>query len=223
VMREATSTVPIVSISGDPVVNGFAQSLARPGGNITGLTISVGVRIAEKWLELLKEIEPKLKRVAYLLELGGGGAYTGDVLRQAGQRLGIEVVIVPFEKSTDVLAALATVERSAVGGIVFGNGTLAASQSAQLVAFAAKLRIPAVYGQRDHVEAGGLISYDASLYDIWRRTGAYVDKILKGAKPAELAIEQPTRFELVVNLKTARALGIKIPQLIMLRADEVIE
>ncbi len=218
--RDASSTIPIISATSDPVGEGFARSLARPGGNVTGMTITAGDRLVDKWLELLREVAPGLKRVALIRSEANGAM--NDIAEKAGRRMGIALVSALLTDGNALDSVLASVERASVGGMIVSSGALLSSMSAQLAAFAARLRIPAVYGHRDYVVAGGLMSYATSNYELWRRVGVYVDKILKGAKPAELAIEQPSRFELVINLNAARALGITIPQSLLLRADEVI-
>lgn len=221
--RAATATMPIVSASSDPVANGFAQSLARPGGNVTGMAVMAGDRLVEKWIELLKETVPALKRAAFIYNPANINAAIPEIANRAGRSIGVDVVSVPLANADGLNAALTAVEKSVAGGMIISDDALLTTLRAQFVAFAAKRRIPAIYGQREYAEAGGLMSYASNIFEVWRRAGVYVQKILKGASPADLAIEQPTRFELLINLKTARALGIKVPQLILLRADEVIE
>jgi putative ABC transport system substrate-binding protein len=219
--RAASSTIPIISASSDPVGEGFARSLARPGGNITGMTIAAGDRLVEKWLQLLKELTPAIKQVALVRSESTGGM--NEIAVAAGRRLGVEVMPRLLTDAGMLDPMLAQLEKTAPGGLIVSSGALLSSMGAQLVAFAARLRIPAIYGHRDYVVAGGLMSYATSNYELWRRVGVYADKILKGAKPGDLPIEQPTRFELVINMRTARALGLRIPQALLLRADEVIE
>ena len=221
---EATSTVPIVMLAvDDPVGLGFVASLAKPGGNVTG-TASLLPELAGKRLQLLKEVVPKASRVAFLWNGNPGGALGFKETQAAAQRLGmtLQSLVVrgrephEFER---VFSAMAT-ERADAAAVLTDPATF--SQRKLVADLAAKHRLPAVYELREFVDAGGLMSYGASLAGMVRGTVAYVDKILKGAKPADLPVEQPTRFEFVVNLKAARALGLTIPPSILIRADQVI-
>ena len=222
--RAATATIPIISASADPVASGFARSLARPGGNITGMAVMAGDRMVGKWIELLKESVPVLKRAALIYNPDNpSNVAMLEVARQVGRKMGVEVASVPLAHIDGVGVALSAVEKTGADGMIVSDDALLLTSSKQLVAFAAKRRLPAIYGQREYAEAGGLMTYASNIFEVWRRAGAYVKRISEGARPAELPIEQPTKFELVVNLRIAKALGITIPQSVLLRAEEVIE
>jgi putative ABC transport system substrate-binding protein len=222
--KQATSTIPIVfALSGDPVAEGLVASLARPGGNITGLT-NIAAELVGKQLELLKEVAPKVTRVAILQNPGNQGH--PPQLRQAegaARSLGVQLHIVQAGSPTEIDAAFAAMRSQRAGGVLVLRDPLFFAQRTKVVALAAQSRLPAVYGQREAAAAGGLMAYGASGSVLFQRAATYVDKILKGAKPAELPVEQPTKFELVVNLKTAKALGLTIPPSLLQRADEVIQ
>ena len=222
--RQATSTIPIVMAGGeDPVALGFVSSLARPGGNITGLTSLVG-DLAGKRLELLKGVLPKLSLVAVLWDPGVDG--TVRQLREmesAAQTLGVQLQSLKVRGPDELEGVFqAAVKGRANALLVVTSGPFRA-YLAKIIAFAAKHRLPTMYDVKDYVDAGGLMSYGPNREDMYRRAAVYVDKILKGAKPADLPVERPTKFELAINLKTAKALGITIPQSILVRADRVIE
>ena len=223
--KRATSTIPIVMANvSDPVGQGFVSSLARPGGNFTGLT-TMGPEITGKRLELIREIVPRLRRIGALWNQDApSSAAVLKELKPIAQPFGVEVRSLPvrppvpeFDKAfeaakkwrADALIALDE-------GLIFGNRTL-------IIALAARHRMPAMYGYREFPDAGGLMAYGPNRYEMYRRAATYVDKILKGAKPADLPVEQPTKFELVVNVKTAKAIGLTIPQSLLLRTDQVIE
>ena len=220
--KQATSTIPIVfAVTGDPVAQGLVASLARPGGNITGLA-NLAQEVVGKQLELLKEVAPKVSRVA-VLQNPSNHAHP-FVLRQAegaARALGLQLHIVQARTPAAIDAAFAAMRSQRAGGVLVLRDSLFSAQRTQIAALAAKSRLPAVYGLREEAEAGGLMAYGANVPLMYRRAATYVDKILKGAKPADLPVEQPTKFELVVNLKTAKALGLTIPQSILVRADEV--
>jgi len=223
--KAVTTTVPIVmAVSVDPVGNGLVRSLAYPGGNITGLTIYVGPEIEAKRLELLREMLPGVSRVAYLgsKEDKDWDSPWGKSVRTAAQGLGVTLVLAEFTPGhyTD---AFTLISRARAGGLFVAASPATYNDRALIVDFAARTRLPSIYANRESVEAGGLMSYGASNRDNFRRAATYVDKILKGAKPADLPIEQPTKFELVINLKTARALGLTIPPSVLGRADELIQ
>jgi len=222
--RDATNTLPIVVPAIlDPVESGLVSSLAHPGGNITG-TASAGSELAGKHLELLKEAIPKLSRVAVLWTPATQGQPREMAEMQSAARL-LGVTLQPHELKdpADFPRALATTMRGRPDALSIFISPLTTAYRPIIVEFATKQRLPTIFGSKADVEAGGLISYAASLPDAFRRAAHYVDRILKGAKPADLPVEQPTKFELVINLKTARALGITIPQSLLLRADQVIE
>jgi putative ABC transport system substrate-binding protein len=223
--KNVSKTIPIVMVGGglDPVKAGLVESLARPGGNVTGLTTLSG-ELGERRLELLKEAVPKLTRVAVLYDPTGPGVpEVKEVLPVAARALGL--TIQPWEvRGTDgferVFAALG---KERPDGLYVTSDPLMFANGKRIANFALKSRLPSVYGNREAVEAGGLMSYGADLVDSYRRVAVYVDKILKGAKPADLPVEQPTKFELVINLKTAKQIGLTIPQKVLARADKVIK
>jgi len=220
--KEATSTIPIVMTgSADPVGTGLVANLARPGGNITGLSI-MAPDLDGKRLELLSETVPNASRTAMLLEAANRGmARRFEATQVAARALGVSLHPVEVERPFDFETAFTKITKAAAGGLLVPN--LFNPYSGQLVDLAAKHRIPTLYDSKHFVEAGGLMAYGPSTTDQYRRAAAYVDKILKGAKPGDLPIEQPTKFELVVvNLKTARVLGLTIPQSVLIRADHVI-
>ena len=218
--QEATRTIPIVmAFSGDPVGEGFVAGLARPGGNITGLSATVA-EMAAKRVEFLKTIVPKISRVAFLsnpatVKQAVSGTET------AGQTLGVRISTLLVRNASEVDAAFATMKSAHVGGLIV-DLTLQ-EHSPQIVDLALKSRLPTISGPREFVEAGGLMAYGPQFSDLFRRAATYVDKILRGARPGDLPVEQPTKFDLVVNLKTAKTLGIKIPRTVILQADRVIE
>ena len=222
--KQATTTIPIVfAISNDPVAEGVVSSIARPGGNITGLT-SIAPELVGKQLELLKEVAPKVSQVAVLRNPSNHGHPL--TLRQAegaAQALGLQLHIMQAGSPAEIDAAFAAMRSEHAGDILVLRDPLFLGQRTQIAALAAKSRLPAVYGFREAAEAGGLMAYGASVPFMYRSAATYVDKILRGAKPADLPVEQPTKFELVINLKTAKALGLTIPQSLLQRADQVIE
>jgi len=224
--RDASRTIPIVGLSlTEPVALGLVASLARPGGNVTGVTYSVDTDIFGKQLELLKEAVPKVRRVAVLSNPTGSPAYplTMSNVKAAARSLGLQLQLHEAREPGEIDGAfVAMAKERAVALLVFGDPMFFVHRG-RLANLALKNRLPSMSTQWQWVEAGGLMSYGPSLPDQWRRAATYVDKILKGAKPADLPVEQPTRFELVINLKTAKALGLTIPQSLLLRADEVIQ
>jgi putative tryptophan/tyrosine transport system substrate-binding protein len=221
--KQATSTIPIVfAVAGDPVGEGLVASLARPGGNITGLA-SIAAEVVGKQLELLKEVVPKVSRVAVLQNPSHSAhPLMARQAEGAARALGVQLHILQAGSPAEIDAAFAAMRSQRIGGVLVLRGSLFLAQRTQIAALAAKSRLPAVYGTREEAEAGGLMAYGASLPLLYRRAATYVDKILKGAKPADLPVEQPTKFELVINLKTAKALGLTIPPSLLQRADEVI-
>ncbi len=223
--KDATRSIPIIMTNAvDPVGSGLVASLARPGGNITGLTQSAGPEIAGKQLELLREAVPELSGVAVLWN-PTNPAYL-LYLREAqvaARAIGVQLQILEARSPGEFDRALAAMKRERAGALlVLGDPTFLVHRT-QLADLATKSRLPAMYAIREFVDAGGLMAYGASLPDLWRRAATYIDKILKGAKPGDLPVEQPTKFELVINLKTAKALGLTIPQSVLIRADEVIQ
>jgi putative ABC transport system substrate-binding protein len=221
--KEATTTIPIVSVAvQDPVALGSVQSLARPGGNITGPTLTGGLAIGGKQLELLKAIVPGVSRVAVLLN--PANPMLLQQLRDteiAARSLNVQLQRVEARSPVD--RAFSRITRGRAEALLVSADPMFAAQGTRLANLAARNRLPAMYGLRRHVEAGGLIAYGANELDVWRRAATYVDKILKGAQPADLPMEQPAKFELVVNLKTAKALGLTISPSLLQRADQVIE
>jgi putative tryptophan/tyrosine transport system substrate-binding protein len=219
----AASTVPIVSVfSFDPVEQGLASSLARPGGNITGLTLSAGPEIDGKRIALLKEILPGAARVAYLGTNEDWEGPSGKIVRAAAQVLGLTVVLAAHTP-TEYADAFNLLGRVSVDALFVSPGLYQIANRRLIVDFARQSRLPDTYAFREAVELGALMSYGADVPDLLRRSAGYVDKILKGTKPADLPIEQPTKFELVINLKTANGLGLNIPESFLARADKLIE
>src|SRR5215469_9765035 len=223
-LKKATSTIPIVMpYDNDPVGSGFVASLSRPGGNITGLS-TLSWELSGKRLELLKEIVPRLSRVAVF------GTSTAPVTARALKEaelaagaLGTQVQYVDVLGSKDFETAFRAVNKRRPDAVLTLSSAILTSHRKELIDFAEKIRLPAMYNAKEFVEDGGLMSYSASIPDLFRRSATYVDKILKGAKPADLPVEQATKFELVINLKTARELGLTITRDFLLVADEVIE
>jgi putative ABC transport system substrate-binding protein len=221
---QATRSVPIVfPIAGDPVGAGFVDSLAQPGGNVTGF-MTVEYSFGGKWLEILKEIAPGVTRVAVLRDASqGSGTSQFAVIQGMASSLKVEVSPVNARNADEIERAVAAFARSANSGlIVTGAGGVTVHRDL-ISRLAARHKLPAVYNGRHFVTSGGLISYGVDFIDQYQRAGGYVDRILKGEKPADLPVQAPTKFELVINLKTAKALGLDIPQTLLARADEVIE
>ena len=223
-MLQATRTVPIVFTgTPDPVGAGFVESLARPGGNATGFT-SFEYGISGKWLELLKEIAPHVTRAAVIRDpaIAAGLGLWGAV-QTAAPSFGIEVNPVNVRDASEIKRAITAFAREPNSGLIITGSTLAGVHRDLIVTLAARHRLPAVYFARYFVGGGGLISYGADVNDQLRRAAAYVDRILKGEKPADLPVQAPTKYELVINLKTAKALGLEVPPKLLALADEVIE
>jgi putative ABC transport system substrate-binding protein len=226
-VQQATTTIPIVAPAlGDPVGDGFVASLARPGGNITGSTF-LGPGLVPKRLELLKEVVPRVSRVAALWHPGAfGERTTREMFKETeavAQTLKVHLQVVGVRHSDEFDHAFSTMTRGHAGALVTFPSPMFYAARRRLVGHAAKHRLPSMFNATEFVELGGLIAYGASIRDLNRRAGTYVGKILKGAKPADLPVEQPTTFELVINLKTAKALGLTIPPSVLGRADQVIE
>jgi putative ABC transport system substrate-binding protein len=218
-VQQATRTIPIVMVSGDPVGEGFVAGLARPGGNITGHSATVA-EIAVKRLEFFKAIVPKLSHVANLTTPEAARTAVTET-ESAGRTLGVQVITTVVHNSSELDHAFSTMRAAHVGGVIVGLSLQPHWQ--QILDLARKSGLPTVSGPREFVQAGGLMAYGPHYADLFRRTATFVDKILKGAKPGDLPIEQPTKFDLVINLKTAKALGLTIPPSLLLRADQVIE
>jgi putative tryptophan/tyrosine transport system substrate-binding protein len=220
--QRATATIPIVFVaSADPVGVGFIASLARPGGNITGLSLDASREISAKHLTLLKELAPKLSRVGVLRHIESGRNFAE--LEAAARQLNVALEVVIIRSLDDFEGAFAAMVGKRVGGVMVVGGALLYMRRQQIADFALKYRLPAIYDLKEGAQAGLLMSYGPNLLDLYRRAASYVAKILSGAKPGDLPVEQPTKFELVINLKTAKALGLTIPQSLLLRADEVIQ
>ena len=223
--KNATKTIPLVTVGGgDPVELGLVASLARPGGNITGLSSNLGPEIAGKQLEVLKETVPKVSRMAVLWNPTTPG--NALALREAeitARALAVELQLLEARSASDFDGAFAAMTTGRAGALLILGDVMFTTHRRRLAALAVKSRLPAIYGGREFVDEGGLLCYGAKLSDNFHRAAVYVDKILKGAKPGDLPIERPTTFQLVVNLKTAKALGLTIPPSLLQRADQVIE
>ena len=225
--QRATTTIPIVAASmSDPVGDGFVASLARPGGNITGLTF-LGPELVAKLLEMLKEALPKASRVAALWHPGALSEHTTqNMLKQtevAAKTLGVQLQLVGVRSPDELDRAFSAIARGRADALLVYPSPMLFNERRRIIHLAAKHPLPGMFNAREWVELGGLISYGASISDLFRRAATYVDKVLKGAKPADLPVEQPTKFELIINLKTAKALGLTIPPSLLVRADEVIQ
>ena len=222
--KEATATLPIVmAYDNDPVASGFVASLARPGGNITGLSTHYP-EITGKQLELLKEIVPKMSHLAVLGD--SSEPFTAQSLKEterAAKAFGVQLQYLDVKDPKDVKSALEDARKSRADAAVVLASAIFISQRSQLAELAVKNRLPAVYQASEYVEAGGLMTYGASITDLFRRAATYVDRILKGAKPADIPVEQPTTFELIINLRAAREIGLTIPPNVLARADRIIK
>ncbi len=222
--KEATSTIPIVTTIGvDLVGQGFIASVRRPGGNISGMAWDPDPIIMEKYLEFLKEMVPGLRRVGGIRDRAEPVTVYWNAADRAAPKLGLTLHIAEVGTANEIETAFATVVRRAAQAVLVQGSALFFINRSQLVAAAAKHRLPDIYIDRAWVEAGGLMSYGVRLTDLYAGAAGYVDKILKGAKPGDLPVEQAAKFELVINLKTAKALGLTIPQSVLIRADEVIQ
>jgi putative tryptophan/tyrosine transport system substrate-binding protein len=224
--KNATKTIPIVMLGAgaDPVEAGLVESLARPGGNITGLT-QLTRELGEKRLELLKEAVPKVARVAVLYNpaTSGSDLEVKEILPVAARSLRMTIRSWEVRATDSLEKVLAALNKQRPDGLYLSPGPLMRDNQKRIVGFALKSRLPSIYSNREAVDAGGLMSYGADLADNYRRVAYYIDRILKGAKPADLPVEQPTKFELVINLKTAKEIGVTIPQSVLYRADRVIK
>jgi putative ABC transport system substrate-binding protein len=225
-LLRATRTIPVVQPTlFDPVERGYVKSLARPGGNITGFTLRPDSAIYGKLLELLKEAAPRVLRVAVLYRTSPTGGPSSTLLGMAAAADRMRVTLVPavVDEEDQFRAAFATIERERADGLVVEANGLTSRYNGLIAQFTARRRVPAIAGRRTFTEAGGLMSYGPDVVANFRRAAVYADKILKGVKPADLPVEQPAKFELVINLKMAKSLGVTIPPSLQLRADEMIQ
>lgn len=223
-LQQATRAIPIVfPLAGDPVGAGFVDNLARPGGNATGFMLAE-YGMAGKWLELLKEIAPNLTRVAVLRDPASPSQTAQfGAIRAVAPSVRVEVIPVNVRDAGEIERAIADFARSPNGGLIPASSAVALRHRELIVTLAARHKLPAIYWERFFVTGGGLISYGPDLIDNYRRAAGYVDRILKGEKPADLPVQAPTKYEVVINLKTAKALGLSVPLILQQRADEVIE
>jgi putative ABC transport system substrate-binding protein len=222
-VKDATATIPVVMAQdGDPVGNGFVASLARPGGNITGMS-QLAPEISGKQLELLKETVPRLSRVAVLgTSTRPGNAYALKETELAAGTFAVRIQYLDVRDPKDIETAFREARKGRAGAVLVLQGPVFTAQRTQVVDLAAKTRLPAIYPQTEYTDVGGFMCYGVNTPDLFRRAANYVDKILKGAKPADLPVEQPKKFELVINLKTAKQIGVTIPPNVLARADRVI-
>jgi len=225
-LRAATTKIPIIAFSGDPVLYGFAESLARPGGNITGFTIDAGPELVAKRMTLLREAVPALTRLAVLMLRQYWDGLIGDAYRESARNLGIALVAAPLDAPVheeSYQRAFADMVRERADAVIVSPQSENLVNRRLIAELAAEARLPSMYQWREQVEAGGLMAYTIDLADIFRLVAGYVGLILEGANPAEMPFQQPTKYELIINLKTAEALGLAIPPALLARADEVIE
>jgi putative ABC transport system substrate-binding protein len=221
--KRATATIPIVmGYSNDPVGQGYVASLSRPGGNVTG--VSATREVQAKFLELLKSVVPKATRVAVLMNPDGSSQVSVmEILQTAGRQMSITILPISARSPEEIDSGFAKMKRERAQGIIVPSDALYVRQRLQIAQLALSGKLPSIFANGEYVEAGGLMSYGQPLFEFYRRAASYVDRILKGAKPADLPVEQPTKFELLINMKTAKALGLNIPSELLLRADRVIE
>jgi putative ABC transport system substrate-binding protein len=222
--KSASRTIPVVmAASGDPVGSGLVASLARPGGTVTGLSSAL-TEVYAKRVELLSELLPKLARIAAIFNMGNPvTSPQWNVVETTARSLGIEAQLLDVRRPEDLPGAFAAAAKQRAQALVVGLDGVTQGNLRPIAELAAKHRLPSIYGAKEYVDVGGLITYGASDHDMYHRAAAFVDKIFKGAKPADLPVEQPTKFELVINLKTAKALGLTIPPSVLQRAEEVIQ
>jgi ABC-type uncharacterized transport system substrate-binding protein len=224
-LRQATSSIPIVMVAvNDPVEQGFVSSLAHPGGNITGFAL-INFQMVGKWLEMLKEAAPGVSRAALMFNPDTASTYYVYLrsFEAEPRSIAVEVAEAPVRNTTEIEEAIAKLGREPGGGLIVPPDAFTVLHHQLLIRLAQQHRLPAVYAYRTYVAEGALMSYGPDVYDVFRRSASYVDRILKGAKPADLPIQQPTKFELAINLKTAKALGLQIPDKLLALADEIIE
>jgi ABC-type uncharacterized transport system substrate-binding protein len=225
-LLEVTRSIPIVFASvSDPIGDGIVASFARPGGNVTGFT-NVEASMGGKWLEILKELAPGVTRVGFLFSptlAPGGGSYFLRPFEAAAPSFNVHPIAIPVEDAAGVERALASLAGGGSGGLIANSDVFTTRHRADIIAAAARHRVPAIYPFNYFAADGGLVAYGTDVKDLWRRAASYLDRILRGEKPADLPVQAPTKFELVVNLKTAKALGLEVPPTLLARADEVIE
>jgi putative ABC transport system substrate-binding protein len=223
--KKATTTVPIVFVGvADPVGAGLVESLARPSGNVTGLSVAFEEGFAGKWVELLKEAVPRASRMAVLFDQASAAREPSlRDMETAAAALRVRLREISVREASEFDAAFATMARDGAGGLIVWTSPLTLRYRARIVQLAATRHLPAMYGFGEFARAGGLMAYGPSVREMFRRAATYVDRILKGSKPADLPVEQPTKFELVINLKTAKALGLTIPPSLLARADQIIQ
>jgi putative ABC transport system substrate-binding protein len=226
VLHQETTTIPIVFVLvSDPVGDGFVATMARPGGNITGFT-SAEASLAGKWLELLEDTAPGFSRIALMFNprtAPGGGAYYLRLIETAAAAVAVKVVVAGVQESAEIERIIGAFAREPGGGLVVAPDLFTTQYRAAIIAAAAKYKVPAIYPFRFEAVEGGLVSYGVDVADLHRRAAGYVDRILRGQKPADLPVQSPEKYDLVINSKTAKALGLSIPPSILSRADEVIE
>ena len=222
-----TRTIPIVFVmASDPVGDGLVASIAHPGGNVAGFTNGLEESIGGKWIQILREVVPNVTRFGIMYNprtASGGGAYYMRLVKRAADTLQVRIIPALIESADGIDAAFQTLAREADGAMLVAPDATTTANQAQIIALAARLRVPAIYPFRFFAENGGLVSYGIEVGDVYRRAAAYIDRILRGATPAELPVQAPIKFDLVVNKKTASALGLRIPPTLIVRADEVIE
>jgi putative tryptophan/tyrosine transport system substrate-binding protein len=219
-LMAATSTVPIIATTPDLLTSGFVKSLARPGGNVTGMSLTAGPTLSEKWLEILKETFPTVSTVAMLT---ASGVIYRDRVQAAAEILGLKVRYFPAQDPQEIDRALSEVAAMGPDGLIVESDANLVSNRAKILDFVARHRLPTVYGNLDYIPDGGVIAYFTSIVETWRRLATYVDRVLKGANPGDLPVEQAVKFELVINQKAAKAIGFSISESMLLRADKVIE
>jgi putative tryptophan/tyrosine transport system substrate-binding protein len=215
-----TSTIPIIATTPDLLASGFVSSLARPGGNVTGISLTAGPTLSEKWLDILKETFPSVVTVAILT---ASGVVYLDRIQAAAAMLGLRVRYFTAQDPQEIDRALSDIAAMRPDGLIVESDANLVSNRAKIIGFVARNRLPTVYGNLDYIPDGGVMAYFTSIFETWRRLATYVDRVLKGANPGDLPVEQAVKFELVINLKAAKAIGLSISESMLLRADKVIE
>jgi putative ABC transport system substrate-binding protein len=225
-LLQETRTIPIVFVGpSDPVGAGFAASMARPGGNATGFT-NVEASLGGKWVEVLKEINPRIARIAVMFDpktSPSGGAFYLHLVQDAARSIAVETIAIPVHNAAEIERAIETFARELHGGLLVQPDVTTHNNRALIISLAARHRLPAVYAYPYYVTEGGLAAYGVDVVDLYRRAATYVDRILRGEKPDQLAVQAPVKFDLAINLKTAKSLGLDVPPTLLARADEVIE